>query len=300
MVRVCCEIKVSKRARLLCLRAQSTTRAAASSAVCCCSNFEHGGRCDGRPSTGLVPADPDRGGTCPVSRCCGVTTPLAWWRETALWWAAVLWLWVWAVLLEARRATAALVAAHSPFRSFSALPPQLFRITSAAVPHYLRTASALLPHCFRTASALLPRCFRTASTLLPHCFHTASTLLPHCFRTASALLPHCFRTASALLPHCWRNGSPHPSGDASPASMRLRARGAPVVAATPSCFGTAGSTAGEDTSTLMAPVPPPVSAAGGSPGAGVVVGAPSDGTDGRAPFVLKLVDLDAATAARAA
>ena len=30
MVRVCCEIKVSKRARLLCLRAQSTTRAAAS------------------------------------------------------------------------------------------------------------------------------------------------------------------------------------------------------------------------------------------------------------------------------
>ena len=23
-----------------------------------------------------------------------VATPLAWWRETALWWAAVLWLWV--------------------------------------------------------------------------------------------------------------------------------------------------------------------------------------------------------------
>ena len=31
-----------------------------------------------------------------------------------------------------------------------------------------------------------------------------------------------------------------------------------------------------------------------------MVGAPSDGTDGGAPFVLELVDLDAATAARAA
>ena len=204
MVRVCCEIKVSKRVRLLCLRAQSTTRAAASSAVCCCSNFEHGGRCDGRPSTGLVPADPDRGGTCPVSRCCGVTIPLACWLGGEKPPCGGRLCCGWAVLLEAQRATAALVAAHSPFRSCSALPPQLFRITSAAVPNYLRTASALLPHCLRTASALLPHCFRTASALLPHCFRTASALLPHCFRTASALLPHCFRTASALLPHCFR------------------------------------------------------------------------------------------------
>ena len=179
--------------RLLCLRAQSTTRAAASSAVCCCSNFEHGGRCDGRPSTGLVPADPDRGGTCPVSRCCGVTTPLAWWRETALWWAAVLWLWVGGVTRSQKGHCGPCCCAFAI--------PQLFCLTSAAVPHYLRSCSALPPHCFRTASALLP-----------HCFRTASALLPHCFRTASALLPHCFRTASALLPHCWRNGSPLPSG----------------------------------------------------------------------------------------
>ena len=143
---------MSKRARLLCLRAQSVTRAAASSAVCCCSNFEHGGRCDGRPSTGLVSANPDRGGTCPVSRCCGVACGGRLWCG-------------WAVLLEARRATAAL-AAHSSFRSFSALPPQLFRITAVAVPHYLHTATALLPHCYRTATALLPHCCRTASALL--------------------------------------------------------------------------------------------------------------------------------------
>ena len=135
MVRVCCEIKVSKRARLLCLRAQSTTRAAASSAVCCCSNFEHGGRCDGRPSTGLVPADPDRGGTCPVSRCCGVTTPLAWWRETALWWAAVLWLWVGGVTRSQKGHCGPCCCAFAI--------PQLFCLTSAAVPNYLRSCSAL-------------------------------------------------------------------------------------------------------------------------------------------------------------
>jgi len=41
-------------------------------------------------------------------------------------------------------------------------------------------------------------------------------------------------------------------------------------------------------------VSPPVSAAGGSPGAGVAVEAPSDGTDGGTPFVVELVDLDAA------
>ena len=159
MVRVCCEIKVSKRARLLCLRAQSTTRAAASSAVCCCSNFEHGGRCDGRPSTGLVPADPDRGGTCPVSRCCGVTIPLAWWRETAGGGGRLCC--GWAVLLEARGATAACGPCCCAFAI-----PQLFCVTSAAVPHYLRSCSALPPHCFRTASALLPHCFRTASAPL--------------------------------------------------------------------------------------------------------------------------------------
>jgi len=50
----------------------------------------------------------------------------------------------------------------------------------------------------------------------------------------------------------------------------------------------------------MASVSPPVSATGGSPGAGVAVEAPSDGTDGGTPFVVELVDLDAATAARAA
>ena len=106
--------------------------------------------------------------------------------------------------------------------------------------------------------------------------------------------------------HGWTGLGPGPprrawaigGGDASPASVRLRERGAPV-AATPSCCGT-GSTAGDGTSTHMASVSPPVSAAGGSPGAGVVVGAPSDGTDGGAPFVVELVDLDAATAARAA
>ena len=87
-------------------------------------------------------------------------------------------------------------------------------------------------------------------------------------------------------------------GDASPASVRLRGRGAPV-AATPSCCGTR-STAGDDTSTHMASVSPPVAAAGGSPGAGVAVEAPSDGMDGGTPFVVELVDLDAATAARAA
>ena len=106
--------------------------------------------------------------------------------------------------------------------------------------------------------------------------------------------------------HGWTGLGPEPprrawaigGGDASPASVRLRARGAPV-AATPSFCGT-GSTAGDGTSTLMESVSPPVSAAGGSPGAGVVVGAPSDGTDGGAPFVFELVDLDAATAASAA
>ena len=138
MVRVCCEIKVSKRARLLCLRAQSTTRAAASSAVCCCSNFEHGGRCDGRPSTGLVPADPDRGGTCPVSRCCGVTTPLAWWRETALWWAAVLWLWVGGVT-RSQKPEGPLQPLLLRIRHFAAFLPYL-RSCSAA--HYLRCCSA--------------------------------------------------------------------------------------------------------------------------------------------------------------
>ena len=109
---------------------------------------------------------------------------------------------------------------------------------------------------------------------------------------------------------CWTGLGPGPprrawaigGGDASPASVRLRERGAPV-AATPSCCGE-GSTAGDGTSTHMAPVSPPVSAAcaqaGGSPGAGIAVGAPSDGTDGGEPFVVELFDLDAATAARAA
>ena len=115
MVRVCCEIKASKRARLLCcLRAQSTTRAAASSAVCCCSNFEHGRRCDGRPSTGLVPADPDRGGTCPVSRCCGVTIPLACWLGV----------------------TRSQKGHCGPCCCAFAIP-QLLCVTSAAVPHYV-------------------------------------------------------------------------------------------------------------------------------------------------------------------
>jgi len=50
----------------------------------------------------------------------------------------------------------------------------------------------------------------------------------------------------------------------------------------------------------MASVSPPVSATGESPEAGVAVEAPSDGTDGETPFVVELVDLDAATAARAA
>ena len=106
--------------------------------------------------------------------------------------------------------------------------------------------------------------------------------------------------------HGWSGLGPGPprrawaigGGDASPASVRLRERGAPV-AATPSCCGT-GSTAGDDTSTHMASVSPPVSATGGSPGAGVAVEAPSDGTDGGTPCVVELVDLDAATAARAA
>ena len=159
--------------------------------LCCRLLFEHSGGVtvdQARRALRLVPSDPDRGGTCPclVSRCCGVIIPLAWWRETALWWAAGLWSVVW-VGGVTTRATAAL-AAHSPFRNLSALPPQLCRITSAAVPKLLRTTSALLPHCFRTASALLPHCFRS-------CFRT-------CFRTASALLPHCFCTASALLLLC--------------------------------------------------------------------------------------------------
>ena len=59
--------------------------------------------------------------------------------------------------------------------------------------------------------------------------------------------------------HGWTGLGPGPpraraigGGDASPASVRLRARGAPVVAA-PLCCGE-GSTAGDDTSTLMASV----------------------------------------------
>ena len=63
----------------------------------------------------------------------------------------------------------------------------------------------------------------------------------------------CDMCAAAHSPNRPRPGSPRRvraigGGDASPASVRLRARGAPV-AATPSCCG-AGSTAGDDTSTL--------------------------------------------------
>ena len=165
--------------------------------LCCLllfENFEHGGRCDGRPSTGLVPTDPDRGGTCPVSRCCGVTIPLACWLDGEKPPCGGRLCCGWAVLLVTRSPKG-----HCGPCCCAFAIPQLFCVTSAAVPHYFHSCSALPPHCFRTASALPPHCFRTASALLPHCFRTTSALLPHCFRTASALLPHCFRTASALL-----------------------------------------------------------------------------------------------------
>ena len=113
----------------------------------------------------------------------------------------------WAVLLEARRATAPL-AANSPFRSSSALPPQLFHITSAAVPHYLSSSFALLPNCFRTASALVS---------------------------------YCFRTASELLPPYWRNGSPPPSAiDGAAPSVPLGSRCDPTELARRACSDEAG------------------------------------------------------------
>ena len=148
-------------------RTKSTTRAAASSAVCCCSNFEHGGRCDGRPTKHGPCTRRSRSGRYLPRLAllwCDYSTSLVERNHPVVGGCVVRGRW--AVLLEARRATAALVAAHSPFRSCSALPPQLFRITSALLPHCFRTASALLPHCFRTASALLSHCFRTASALL--------------------------------------------------------------------------------------------------------------------------------------